>query len=145
MKTRTYFIMVMFLLVVSFLFADENIFFNNDELTGTWINPEYRGGYTQEQKWILYHWGYWESYAKVESTTHMYKGTFQIMDKWTDSKGNTFCKTIVRYEGYTDIGYELDRISKDGSTLDYAFSSFDFPLESDLNPENAYYRIYYRQ
>jgi hypothetical protein len=135
----------MFVLVASFISAEEHSIFNNDEIEGTWINPEYRGGYTQEQKWVVYHWGYWESYSKVESTSYMYKGTFHTIDKWTDSDGNIVYKNIMRYSGGRDYWYEFGRISEDGGTWEYSYSNLNFPNESDLNIDNAHYRIYYRQ
>jgi hypothetical protein len=69
----------------------------------------------------------------------------QILDKWTDSKGNTLYKAVERNEDEPIGRYDFGRISKDGSRWEFAYSYSDFPTESDLNTENTYYLIYYRQ
>jgi hypothetical protein len=121
-------------------------FFDTDEFTGTWINTEYRGGYGgQMQKYVFEQWGYYEAFTKVESNDFMYRGIFYIIDKWTDSNGNTLCKTIARPSIHSTPSYELDRFSKDGSTWEYIVGSLGFPSESELNPDNSRYSIYYRQ
>jgi hypothetical protein len=145
MKTSMCFISVTFLFVASFLCAEELRVFSNEEITGTWVNPEYTGFEYNQQKYVLTHWGYYEAYTKIVSSSPKYKGTYQIIDKWTDSEGNTLYKSIVRYEGGLQYSYELGKISKDRSTWEYAFSYINYPTEFDLNPDNAHYRIYYRQ
>ena len=150
MKTRTFLTIMMFLFVTSFLCAEERPFFNNDELTGTWIidsEAEQRVGIAfQNPKLIFYHWGYWETFSTVDSTDYVEKGTIQIIDKWTDSKGNTLYKAYEMNELMPSIPlYDFGRISKDGCTWEIAYSRFDFPTESDFNIKNKYYLIYHRQ
>lgn len=149
MKTRTFLIIVMLLFITAFLCAEELNFFNNDELTGTWIidsDTEQRVGPAEHaQKYIFYHWGYWEKFGKKESNVYMHRGTLQILDKWTDSKGNTLYKAVERNEDYPIARYDFGRISKDGSRWEFAYNFYNFPTESDFNAGNAYYLIYYRQ
>ena len=145
MKIRTYLIIVIFLFVVSFLCAEDLKVFSNEELAGTWVNPDYTGFSYNLQKYILYQWGYHEAYIKLNSDTLAYRGTYQLIDKWTDSNGNTLYKSIVRYEGGINISYEIGKISNDKTTWELAFSYVSMPTEDDLNPDNANCRIYYRQ
>jgi hypothetical protein len=131
--------------VTSLLCAEDFSVFSNEEIAGTWVNHNYTGFEYNEQKYILYHWGYWEVYSKVNSDSPKYRGTYQYLDKWTDSDGNTLYKGITRFEGGIYYGYEFGKISNDKTTWEYAFSYINLPTEYDLNPDNANYRIYYRQ
>jgi len=149
MKIKVYLIITILVFTASLLWAQEKGYFNNDELTGTWIIDSYaeqRAGLAEHaQKYIIYQWGYWENFGKKEINVYMHRGTLQISDKWTDSKGNTLYKAFVINEDFPTARYDLGRISKDGSRWEYAYSYSDFPTESDLNTENTYYLIYYRQ
>jgi len=136
----------MLLFATALLYAEEKGYFNNDELTGTWILDSYNEKLAEHaEKYIFYHWGYWEKFGKKEEADYMHRGTLQILDKWSDSKGNILYKAVERNEDYPVGRYVIGRISKDGSRWDFAFSFFDFPTESDLNTNNAYYLIYHRQ
>ena len=116
----------------------------NEELCGTWINEEY-DSHSYKGKKRLYTWGYYEDYRPFDSEVVQLKGTFVIVDKWTDSEGNLWYKTYLRYSGASEIIHELDKISNNGNTWEYAYTTTHFPSESKLNPDNTRYRIYYRQ
>jgi hypothetical protein len=144
MKTRMYLIVVIFVTLASFVCAEELSVFSNEEIAGTWVNPNYTGFSYNRQKLILYQWGYYEVCIKINSDSPDYRGTYQLIDKWTDSDGDTLYKSIVRHEG-GGVTYELGKISKDKTTWEYVFSYVSMPTLDDLNPDNANYRTYYRQ
>ena len=145
MKTNICIISVVFLLVASFLCAEELRVFSNEEITGTWVNTEYTGFEYYLQKIILFNWGYYEDHSKVDSTAYKKRGTFHIINKWTDSEGNTMYESIARAEGGIRYALEFGKISKDKTTWEFTFNYINLPTESELNPDNINYRIYYRQ
>ena len=116
----------------------------DEELHGTWINEEYNSTAYKGKK-RLYPWGYYEDYRPADSEVVLYKGTFVIVDKWTDLEGNTWYKTYYRISGSSTVIHELDKISNNGNTWEYAYTTTHFPSESKLYPDNTRYRIYYRQ
>jgi hypothetical protein len=140
-----YLITVIFIFVASFLWAEDFEVFSNEELAGTWLNPNYTGFEYNQQKYIIYQWGYYEAYFKVNSDSPKYRGTYYLIAKWTDSDGNTLYKSILRYEGGVNYWYEIGKVSKDKTTLELAFSYISMPTEDDLNSDNANHRFYYRQ
>jgi hypothetical protein len=73
-------------------------------------------------------------------------GTSTLVDKWTDTEGNIWYKEFVRYQS-NSVGtwYQLIKISNNGTNLEYMWSKRDFPVEADLTPDSATYRIYYLQ
>jgi hypothetical protein len=156
MKSRTFVLILIFVLSVLFIVgscatkkgvvAEKEYYISkfDEELYGTWINEEYNSAAYKGKK-RLYHWGYYEDYRPADSEVVQYKGTIVIVDKWTDSEGNIWYKTYYRISGSSTIFHELDKISNNGNTWEYAYTSVDFPSESDLNPDNTRYRIYYRQ
>ena len=87
----------------------------------------------------------YEIYMEVEHDYVSYKGTSWIVDKWVDSKGNVWYKEIWRENWTKSLMYALDKVSKDGSTLEYVWGYNDFPTEADLNTSNSNYKIYYSQ
>ena len=145
MKTRIYFIVVIFLAIASFLCAEDLKVFSNEEIAGTWVNSDYTGFSSNQQKYILYPWGYYEVYFKVNSDSPAYRGTYHLIDKWTDSVGNILYKSIVRPEGSVHYSCEFGKISNDKTTWELVFSYVSMPIEDDLKLDNANYRIYYRQ
>ena len=54
-------------------------------------------------------------------------------------------ESIVRQEGGIKCALELGKISKDKTTWESTFNYINLPTESELNPDNINYRIYYRQ
>jgi hypothetical protein len=116
---------------------------SKEVLYGTWINTTYTG-HTNAQRIDMFDWGYWEEYAKVTDTFSI-NGTFIIVDKWTDSEGNTWYKEYIRMRNGLYADFELDRISKSGTVWEYVFGYDDFPTADNMNSKNPYYRIYYRE
>jgi hypothetical protein len=117
----------------------------DSELVGTWINTEYSG--ENFQKILVTDYGYSEGYLKADSEYPTVKFTFFVVEKWTDSDGNVWCKTVFRGDLFPRFIYELDKISSDGKTWAYVKSFQEFRSESDLTPDNPLfdYKIYYRQ
>jgi hypothetical protein len=119
---------------------------DNDELTGVWVNTEYAGQSSYgHQKIVITHYGYSKIYSKVNSVTPRKEATLYVVEKWTDSEGNLWCKSIWRDEHTKNFYHELEKISNDGKTWEYVYTTTEFPSESDLTPDNARYYIYYRQ
>jgi hypothetical protein len=118
----------------------------NEELLGTWVNTAYPGNSsTVVQKMVYYHWGAYELYEKADHADPARKGTTILMDKWKDAEGNIWYKAYDR-ESWTKTGYfAIYRINKNGTMIEKVWDSREFPSESDLNPTNPYYHIYYRQ
>ena len=130
-------------------YAKDREFFvpsSSEEIFGTWINTEYSGELTWNQKYVHYSWGYCECYSEMESKNPAigFLITSTLVDKWTDAEGNIWYKEFVRYQ-MGDTWYQLVKISDNGTTLEYMWTKRDFPVEADLNPDNATFRIYYRQ
>jgi hypothetical protein len=94
----------------------------------------------------LYDWGYWREYAK--ETDEFYKeGTYILVDCWTDAEGNIWYKDFVRMRNGLYPVFEIDKISKNGTVWESVFGFEDFPAadNTNMNSQNPYYRIYYRQ
>ena len=137
---------------------------SDEELFGTWANPDY--GVDHSQKFIFYDWGYLEKYKKVKDQHPNRRGTFFLIDKWTDSEGSIWYRTHMRYRGSTDIRFYFMKIDKRERVLETVWSYNDFPslvvnkterVQEDvwsysdfpswiqLDTKDANYRIYYRQ
>jgi hypothetical protein len=156
MKTKIIVFVLIFLITVlsyskSFSADKEKYGFNvsspNEELYGTWVNPDYIGYGTKLQKWVYYHWGYYEGYGRINDTNPYARGTSMIVDKWTDSKGNIWVKEYERETWTLRPIFMLDRISNSGNVFEYVWSQEDFPKEADFESKNAMYNycIYKRQ
>ena len=122
---------------------------SNEEIFGTWVNTNDPGdpGSPLNQKKVITHWGYFEFFSRVDSTSPSWKGTQFLVDKWTDSEGNIWYKEY-RMESFhygASRRFCLDKISNNGNTYEFIWSSFDFPTEDQMNPDGPNYCIYYRQ
>jgi hypothetical protein len=123
----------------------------NEELYGTWVNPEYddtAGG--QPGRMVIKN-GTYEIFALTNITRWLIRGEYTITNKWTDSEGNVWYNYKVTKLWYqtgvtrTDPLYGLAKISDSGRTLERAYSGINYPQE--LNPEalEFTYQIHYRQ
>jgi len=118
----------------------------NEEIYGTWINPEYG---TMEalfsQKRITNPDGTWEEYSGMADIAYRTL-KYTIIDKWTDSEGNIWYKLITEYGGKTYGAkpfYELHKISNAKLTWEFVSSAEAYPTKID--PDHPMYFIYYRQ
>ena len=113
---------------------------NIDELVGTWVNTDYKSLW-RSQKWVLKPDGVYFAYTKIEDTRFLVSGKIELIEKWTDSKGNIFCK--IRSDQFgTHLMYELKKISNSGTVCEHVESDKDYPTE--INPNDETYRIHYR-
>jgi len=110
---------------------------------GTWVNKDYANLRHTFPKFVYHDWGYAEGFKLAGDETAAVKFTFILVEKWTDSKGNTWYKELEQAKGAKN--YLLCRISKDGTTLEQIYRSTGFPMESDLSPKHPNYWIFRRQ
>jgi hypothetical protein len=117
----------------------------NEELYGTWVNPDYPGNVDFLQKWNMYRYGVSEGYKKVDDPAVIGRGTFFFIEKWKDNEGNVWYTTNEMVSGATSTFYVLYKISKAGSVLENIWSTAGYPQSGDLKPESSKYRIMYRK
>ena len=117
-----------------------------EEISGTWVNMDY-GLRMFPQKIVNYHWGAYELFLKATDTNPFCKGANTIVAKWVDKEGNTWTKMYYREDWTTDVFFELDRFSNNGTVWEFCFNQSNFPTEDDVKSkkETANYRIFYRQ
>ena len=67
----------------------------DEELFDIWANPDYdeTGIFS---KIVVKSEGTWYEYRKSSNDIPAFKGEYNIIDKWTDSKGNILYKIILR-------------------------------------------------
>jgi hypothetical protein len=111
---------------------------NLDELVGTWVNESYT---VRAQKIVIEPDGVYVAYDKVEYLSYIGTGILELVEKWEDSKGNIYCK--LRFDRNGVWVYELDKINKSGTVLEFVQSYNDYPTEID--PNDLEYCVYYRQ
>jgi hypothetical protein len=107
----------------------------NEEYYGTWVNTDFN------DRQIINPDGTFEHYYGKSDKPRWY-GTFTISDKWTDSDGNIWYKTIVTNQ----VGvrrYVLNRIDKSRGIWEYIYFSNDYPDE--LDPSLMSYRLFNRK
>jgi hypothetical protein len=149
MKTKTLIFMSIFLLAVTFLFAEDVKKEISDEdfmeaWSGTWINTDY--GRSRPQKLIYYPDGRWETFVRVPNTLHDNWGKDIILDKWLDSEGNIWYRAHWESSYFTSKGYAMGKISNSGNTLEVIWASESFPIEEWEPDRFEYtYQIHYRQ
>jgi hypothetical protein len=145
MKARTLILVVLImamLLIAGICVADSKSFkrdFKKD-MVGTWVNSNYN-----KNKWVTS-----KVVIKSDKTAEFYKSesdtwpsprTIAIVDRWTDSEGNIYYKAEVATSIRTK--YELWKLNNSKTTLELMSREVEYFTEID--PNNTYYRIYYRQ
>jgi hypothetical protein len=119
-----------------------------EALYGKWTNTAYWGNNPDHaQKVIFYHWGYCETFNKVDDTVPSAKATFTLVDKWTDAEGNIWYREFRREMGAraARIFFCLDKVSGNETVMESVYEFGDFPLEEDMDPRNPRYRILIRR
>jgi len=118
----------------------------DEELFGTWTNPEYDGVHIA-QKFINYPWGLTEGYTRIDSKSPSYLGTYFIADKRSDSAGSIRYKVVWQWRNNPTVyRYYLVRLAVEQGIWEQAWSYDGFPSEAQLSPENEdFYRVYYRE
>ena len=156
MKTRTYvsiLILVLAVLIIAGSCATGKkayVMQEDEELFGTWINPDYDEKMVQPVKLIYEPDGVSRGFETANTTEETVTAKFTITDKWIDAEGIIWYKWIR-----TDISgpvlkthsdyYYLGKISDSGRVFEFSFSGNDYPPE--VNPDSLKYNylIYYRQ
>ena len=123
----------------------------NEELSGTWINMEYKGTTNPhdslKQKVILFPDGRYESFNIAGKPKADYKAVYKIEEKWTDKEGNIWYKyrlTEKSWQKYEKIDtFYLSKISNSGKEKECQFDFEFYPKKID--PSRLAYRKYYRE
>jgi len=130
---------------------DEYVPAENEEIYGTWVNPSYRTGVGElywawfAQKMIYKPGGTLEAYDAVADIGH-FSAEYKIIDKWSDSEGNTYYKLYTKWGDKTygqKTVYELHKVSNSGLTLEYINTYDEYPTEFDT--DHPQYHIYNRK
>ncbi len=114
-----------------------------EAIYATWINEKYEGSGKHLQKRVYTSWGYGESFKKIIDEKPSFRFTYILVEKWTDSKGNTWYKELEQMLGQKN--FILVKVSKDGNTLESIFRSVGFPKEEEMNSSQPSYLIYRKQ
>ena len=120
----------------------------NEELSGTWINMEYKEGFDPDNglkgKVVFYPDGRFESYKITSDDKADYKAVYKIEEKWTDKDGNIWYKYRLTEKSWKkpDSCY-LSKLSDSGKTQECQFDFEFYPKKID--PSRLAYRKYYRE
>jgi hypothetical protein len=157
MKTRTLVSIVILVLTVLIIIGScatskkAYVAKEDEELYGTWVNPEYDNTSAGEPGRMIIKNGTYEIYGLSNITRWLIQGEYTITDKWTDSDGNVWYKYMVTKLWYqtgvtrTDPLYGLAKISNSGRTLERVYSGIDYPRELSQVILEYTYQIHYRQ
>jgi hypothetical protein len=117
----------------------------DEELFGIWINFQYDGT-NKYSKVQINPDGTWFEYINSYDEKPPFRGEYTIIEKWTDSEGYIYYKTIVeRNDVASDPLYILSKIQKDGNVYEDIWTTLHMPEEFDTEKMLYLYRIYYRQ
>ena len=158
MKTRLLVSILILVVVLMFLVGScatgkkAYVVQEDEELFGTWINPDYEEKMVQSAKLIFEPDGVLRGFATANTTKEPSTSKYTITDKWIDDKGNIWYKFLITEMKFGVIShpdsekyYYLCKISDSGRILEFSRSGYDYPPE--VNPDNLRYptRVYYRQ
>jgi hypothetical protein len=150
MKTRSLFFVIILLSAVSVSFAGDKI--SVDQFYGTWINENYNEYRYHHAKVIFNPDGPFAYYENINDTKPKVFGTFILKDSWVDSEGNIWILEDeyvgTYFEGKKVSHYYINKISNSGRTLEsfrHSSNVGQYPEEKDLNPNDSWYRVHYRQ
>ena len=114
----------------------------DEELYGTWANPDYNYAAYATPKFVYHPDGKSEGYIlDTETHAHWY-GEFIVTNKWIDSEGNIWYTIIFKW--YVQYEYGLLKITNSGKTLEFAYGN-EYPKEIDSSDIHSVYLILYRQ
>ena len=113
----------------------------NEEICGTWINLGYKTG-DPPQKQVYKSDGTIDCSIYAESGIVVWQHGYSLTTKWKDSEGNIWYKSRRLSSGGEEL-YQLNKINKIGTTLEYQFAKDKYPTV--LDPKHDYYRKYYRK
>jgi len=122
------------------LFA-ATIYAEPDEICCTWVNMNYKSG-GPPQKLIYHQDGTYHGYAKQDSKDAILSRTYSIIKKWKDSSGIIWYQ--IRWDGkLKESGYDLVKLSDNGSTLEYVTKKDECP--KNINAQDPSYCKYSRK
>lgn len=112
----------------------------SDEICCTWINLKYvQGEFPQK---IMFHYdGTYATYGKIDSTSALSRGMFQVAQKRTDSEGYIWYNIIMN-DPIKGKKYKLARVSENGRKLEFVCNKDDYPTA--INPDETGYCNYIR-
>ena len=127
----------------------EYIMQDNEELYGTWINPDYDETFN-DGKIIHEPDGVLRAYDSATSKKDAWNAKYTITDRWVDVEGNIWYKWLLTEAkrgaiSDTDEYCCLSKISDSGRVQERSISSYDYPTEIKPDSFKYDYRIYYRQ
>ncbi len=150
MKTRTLILVIIFLVVISVLFAGKKI--SIEDTYGTWVNADYNTK-GQMAKEIDYPNGTYAEYQQLTDTEPTWIGEKTIIDSWYDKEGNLWIKWTIFWDeeksSYKKVvggggpWYGLFKFSDSGKVRESVRSNKDYPDE--MSPIGGNYAIHYRQ
>ncbi len=158
MKTRTLFVIPIFIFVIVAIFLFASCTTTGDEngavtpggtpsFVGTWVNLDNEGVEGSPAKFVSTDNsdGTVTSvcYDSVSDTVVLFTITLTVTDEWTDSDGNLFLKLEGDTPFDPDYLFELIKIHADNQTMEVNADEFAYPTEMD--PDNDYYAIWSRQ
>jgi hypothetical protein len=112
---------------------------DNEELYGTWVNPDCKG--FPHQKLVIHPDGKIGLFSQQWINEPTFTQSYKIKDKWTDSEGNICYKVQASHPNFES--YQLHRISNSGKTMEFMRLRTDYATEID--PDKLGYRVYHRQ
>jgi hypothetical protein len=120
----------------------------NEELSGTWINMEYKEGFDPDNglkgKVVFYPDGRFESYKITSDDKADYKAVYKIEEKWTDKDGNIWYKYRLTEKSWeSSDSRHLSKISDSGKIQECQFDFEFYPKKIDSS--RLAYRKYYRE
>ena len=140
-------ILISLLLFVSFAHSEEAyVPKNNEELYDIWINKEYDKNAVWA-KWVFNPNGTWASYRNsYEEESLSGEGPYKITDKWIGDKGDVWYKMTWENKNFGSSGYGLIHITNYRSTMEGAYSSWEYPIKIDKTITDwRYGGIHYRK
>ena len=149
MKTRTYvsflILVLAVLIIVESCATSKKAYIpqDNEELYGTWVNPEYNEPLNRAAKVIMYSDGTMKGYFTESDEIRLWVSLYKLTSKWSDDEGNIWYRLIYWYEGLQERFYMIVKLSDSGNMWESVYSSEDYPKKVDKS--NLNYRIRYRQ
>jgi hypothetical protein len=118
----------------------------NEELYGTWENPNYVGGKSHGtfRKVIFRADMTFENFRWLEGQdVGVYSGAYNVTDKWTDSKGNVWYR--VHWKTSLWEHYGLFKVSNSGNKCEFVTDPIEYGYPKKIDPKAFTYRVYYRK
>jgi acetyl esterase/lipase len=121
------------------------------KICGTWANIAYscdKG--TPPQKIVLKYDRTFEIYNLASKHSPTDKGDYNILESYSDKKGNTYCKATMKSLYSEESSFELWKLDTSGNTWEskFTFTKNTFAKESELHPDTSaafHYTIYNRR